>query len=225
MKNIKSTVNALSYLSRARNMMLRLSFLGIIVGFGVCSNQLHALKIKNGLEKDLKVTSVSEGEYRKKRFWKPQRGKKVYVIPSGDILYIKNELEPSRFGMLLPVDEHELSEEQMGEYGAIPEEVSGQYVPKIHSSNVPSFKSLNITVEYDGKEYILETGPLPKEVTKSLNKVQRMTNTDPKKDVKVVIKKPEEGPNTMIKIQTYYFNQDGKVDELNARFEPAEKLR
>jgi len=91
MKNI-------SYLSRAIGIMLRLSFLVVIVGFGVCSNQLHALKIKNGLEKDLEVIFILEskdpnkvGEY--KFVGIPENGK---VIKPGETIEIKNIVRPFR---------------------------------------------------------------------------------------------------------------------------------
>lgn len=54
-------MNNTLHLSRIRGIMLRLSFLGIILSFAFCSNQLDALKIKNDLNDRIKILSVSEG--------------------------------------------------------------------------------------------------------------------------------------------------------------------
>ncbi len=92
MKSIQSTLNVLSYLSRRREMMLRLSFLGIIVSFAFCSNRLHALNIKNGLSVELEIVLISEsksvhdlGEYSFVGI--PEGG---IVIQPGDSIKIDN---------------------------------------------------------------------------------------------------------------------------------------
>jgi len=53
MKNI-------SYLSSRRDMMLRLSFLGIIVSFSFYSHRLDGLTIENGLGNQIRIMEVVE---------------------------------------------------------------------------------------------------------------------------------------------------------------------
>ncbi len=83
MKNI-------SYLSRIREMMLRLSFLGIIVSFAFCSHRLDGLKIRNHSGKIIKVKSVSEGygTHMTRKFIGIEKG--GTIIPNGKYIDINN---------------------------------------------------------------------------------------------------------------------------------------
>ncbi len=139
MKNI-------SYLSSRRDMMLRLSFLGIIVSFTFCSNRLDGLTIKNGLlPRELKIMLISEskdpngikGEYRFVGI--PQEG---IVVKPGEVLEIKNEVVRFRpsFGRL--------RETQVEDRFRIIK---------------PSFNNLTLSVEYEEKLHTISVGNLSQE--------------------------------------------------------------
>ncbi len=182
-------MKSISYLSRRRDMMLRLSFLGIIVSFAFCSNRLDGLTIKNGLSK----------------------GEKENKITIMKVVENFSELEPFCF----------VSIPEVG-IGILPgntTELENIVKPcnMLYSSNIYTlarnslFLNLSIEVEYEGKVYIFETGPLKQNVSNRLKRNR----------LRVLIKKP----TNRKKIGGYYFNSNGKLNELNARFDQGVKFR
>ncbi len=84
------------YLSRKRGMMLRLSFLVIIVSFSFCPNRLYGLKITNGLEEKIRIMYVRENpdEYELSDF--VDFPKDEVVVQSGVTIEVGNKVRSSK---------------------------------------------------------------------------------------------------------------------------------
>ncbi len=149
MKNIQFIINALSYLSRTRAMMLRLLFLGIIASFTFCSHRLDALNIKNYLEKQItiKYITITESLDELKSFYFIGIPESIgIVVPPGKTIEVEDNVM-----LYSPY----LSDEEKEEFSKT-------------NSHTASFNNLNIKVEYEGKVHIFNTLALSKKIRNEL---------------------------------------------------------
>ena len=141
MKNSRPTMNVLSYLSSRRDMMLRLSFLGIIVSFAFYSHRLDGLRVENGLGNQIRIMKVVENFGALGPFCFVSISEVGIVILPGNTTELENIVRPCNMS----------------------------YSSNIYTSaRNAKFSNLSIVVEYEGAEYLFETSILSESVRNEL---------------------------------------------------------
>ena len=141
---------------------IQLLFLGIIASFVFCSHRLDALRIKNGLKKEITIKYITDKYIPDEPITGKEKLRPFYFV---DI--------PSPTGIVvLP-----------GKTIEIRNQITSRYESETSEA---FFNNLIIGVEYEGKKHKFDTGPLPKEVSDDLvNKKQGIIFKLPTNEVKM----------------------------------------